>query len=1726
MNGEAKTYVKLFDFKIYNDNPFTEESDSEDEKKYKEKKDDKETIIQMFGMNETGETYSLYVTDFQPFFYVKVPDNWDKNNLHKFITQIKKEKNKNKKLIIGKYYQDSIVKGKLINKKTLYGFDNNKNYQFIQLVFKNTTVFNKVKSLWYTEDKDFRKRKLKCGGWHGTELYEAKLPPLLRYFHIQNISPSGWISFKEADIIDNEGDVNTCCDYEYWLDYKDIQPEREKEDAIPLKICSFDIEASSSHGDFPLAKKTYLKLCREIVNYWNKNEIKTIGKEEKEQLFKELVYTAFGYSDKEDISEIFLKKKSSKEKISKFIITILKDNIKKFKQWAKKETYSQNNFNDKGIKGKKIIFKNKDLNNKNIIALLDSNEDVLFKGEILNRIFTGFYNYSKITLFDNEDKSEKPGIIANIDNMVLDLDDDDVYKYGENKGEKKYTFIESNLKYNSSNIKPNICLPYVEGDKVTFIGSTFMRMGEKEQYKNNMIVLNSCSDCPEVPHCEIETYETEKEVLLAWTEMIQREDPDVIIGYNIFGFDYKFMIERSEELSCKDDFLKLSRNLNEDSRVIHSSIKIASGTHDLQYIEMTGRLQLDLYNYFRREVNLPSYKLDYVASHFIGDMISNIEYKEEEKKTEIHSKNLVGLKDGHYICFEILGHSNDMYRNGKKFIVEGLDTTEGLFKISVNISELKGKKFRWCMAKDDVTPQDIFRLTNEGPDERAIIAKYCFQDCNLVHNLMVKNDILTGMSEIANICYVPINFIIMRGQGIKLLSFIAKKCSEKNTLMPVLDVDKGDSSYEGAICLKPHCGLYIDNPVAVVDYASLYPSSMISENISHDSKVWTKEYNLDGNIVIDISGNPKIYGKQDRNGNFIYDNLPDYEYVDITYDRYIWRRKGAGKAQEKVKVGTKTCRFAQFPNNKKAIMPSVLQELLAGRKATRKFIKYKTVTTSSGETFSGLLKKKDTKYIVTGEKETMVFQQSDVIKVEDTYDDFMKNVFDKRQQGLKVTANSLYGQCGAKTSSFYEMDIAASTTATGRKLLIYGKKIIEGIYGNKICDTKYGKIRCKSKVVYGDSVTGDTPLLLKDNNGNIVFKQIDNLNNLNWESYEGFKINETNRTEKQQKKVNYKIYTSGGWSNIVRVIRHKTIKKIYRITTHTGMVDVTEDHSLLDESLNKVKPKDVKIGMKLCHNYPTFEKKSLKLSDIMSYIENIGNKTILEKKAFIFGFFYGDGSCGKYDCPSGKKYSWALNNKNIENCLILQSLCEEIFECNFKINDTIKSSGVYKVVPNCGNIKKFVDIFRNKFYNKDKYKIIPDRYLNCDYEEKLAYFSGYYWADGSKCHNENTKCIRMDNKGKIGSAMLYYFTQSLGFNVSLNTRKDKKDIIRLTATVNKQRKHPNIIKKIDVLGVSTGFVYDIETDVGNFNTGFPLIVKNTDSCFMTFNPHKLDGTKIVGKEALDITIELAIECGELASKFLKPPHDLEYEKTFDPFLLLSKKRYVGMLYETDINKCKRKSMGIVLKRRDNAPVVKDIYGGIIDIIMKEQNIEKSVLFTKQFLQDIIDEKIGLDKLIITKSLRGFYKNPESIAHKVLADRIGKRDPGNKPSNGSRIPYIFIQTDRKVKLQGDRIENPDYIKKHKLKPDYKIYITNQIMKPVTQIYALVLEELKIFKKRRKPFERKVRSLQRKWKDDEKKCDEYIMKERNKHVKELIFDDVLRIYGNKRNGQPTIQSMFAF
>jgi DNA polymerase elongation subunit (family B) len=73
----------------------------------------------------------------------------------------------------------------------------------------------------------------------------------------------------------------------------------------------------------------------------------------------------------------------------------------------------------------------------------------------------------------------------------------------------------------------------------------------------------------------------------------------------------------------------------------------------------------------------------------------------------------------------------------------------------------------------------------------------------------------------SKICSVPISFLVFRGQGIKVTSYVAKKCREKDTLMPDIQKSFEQDGYEGAIVLDPKCAMYMDNPVACVDYASV-----------------------------------------------------------------------------------------------------------------------------------------------------------------------------------------------------------------------------------------------------------------------------------------------------------------------------------------------------------------------------------------------------------------------------------------------------------------------------------------------------------------------------------------------------------------------------------------------------------------------------------------------------------------------------------------------------------------------------------------------------------------------------------------------------------------------------------------------------------------------------------------------------------------------------------------
>jgi DNA polymerase elongation subunit (family B) len=1613
---------RIFDFNIYSEKSSiissgSDDSDNGDEPESNNRFVDSAVfLIQTFGVNEKGETCSIIVEGFKPFFYVMVNDTWNIQIKEQFLQNIKNK--------IGKFYENSISECIIIKRKKLYGFDGGKEHKFIKLEFNSFAAFNKTKNLWYSDySKDGRKLLPDGYRFHDTniKIYEANIPPLLRFFHVKDISPSGWVALPNKKTI-NVTNKRTSCTYEFIINQKNIIPLNDMETRVPYKICSFDIEASSSHGDFPVPIKSYKKLCTNIIEYFENLKM-SVTPELCTNILKRIIMAAFGYEQMDEIDLVYPK-----------IIPKTRTEVEAMcEKWLKSQV---RNFE-----------KNADFNNATTLEFLFEKMGKAVHAENEEDEAAAEFNYkSYVKSYTNKK--------ATIVDIICD-------KSFEREG-----------KLNELNVSLNTHFPRLEGDKVTFIGSTFMSYGSQEPYMNHCIALNTCSNLSG-ENSVLESYNTEKDVLLAWQKLIQRENPDIIIGYNIFGFDYEFMFRRAEENNCVEEFLKLSRNNDEICaikdretgryKLEESTLQIASGQHDLKFIKIPGRIQVDLYNFFRREENLTSYKLDYVAGHFIGDFVKTLSHT-LNGETSIKTMNMTGLLEGSYVHFEEIGHSIDYYDNGAKFKVTHVNKSSFEFRIEGIINPDTSKKVRWCLAKDDVTPKDIFRMTNGSADDRAVIAKYCIQDCNLVHYLFNKADILTGFIEMSKICSVPINFLVMRGQGIKLTSYIAKKCREKRTLMPVIEKGELDDGYEGAIVLDPKCDLYLDNPVACVDYASLYPSCMMSENFSHDSKVWTKEYDLAGNLIEET-------GEKDNDGNFIYDNLQDYEYVDVEYDTYRYIRKHPAAAAEKVHVGFKRCRFAQFPEGKRAIMPSILEELLGARKATRKLIPQQT-------------------------------------------DEFIKNVLDKRQLGYKVTANSLYGQCGAKTSTFYEMDIAAATTATGRKLLTYAKRIIEECYGDAICNTQnHGPVLTKAEYIYGDSVANYTPVYIKNNN-NIDICTIEDLAN----KYGHNLWVQCLEPGKQEKEVceldGVETWTEKGWTKLHRVIRHKLAphKKMVRILTHAGLVDVTDDHSLILKNGEEISPKDVQIGTELLHN-------PLPKNEII-------NNIISSDEAQIMGFFFGDGSCGEYDCPSGKKSSWALNNASPDIIDKYINLCKKVYpEFDWVVMPTLESSGVYKIAPRhnenskYGSIVNFVRLYREKLYYNNS-KIIPSEIMNNNIEVQQAFFDGLYDADGDKDLNGYT---RIDQKNQISASHICWLAANLGWNTSLNTRKDKPDIYRVTMTKSKQRKNPNAIKKMVEIPYE-GYVYDLTTENHHFAAGIgKIIVHNTDSVFFTFNLQTPEGKPIRGKEALEITIELAQEAGHLASGFLKGPHDLEYEKTFMPFCLLSKKRYVGMLYETDPNKCKRKEMGIVLKRRDNAPIVKDIYGGIIDILMKEQNIQKAIDFLKSSLQNLVDKKVPIDKLIITKSLRSGYKNPNSIAHKVLADRITSRDPGNKPSSGDRIPFVYINSTDKKALQGEKIETPTYILEHNLKIDYSFYITNQIMKPVQQVFALVLE--KIWKLQNKisktsNFKKDVEKLRKTIEAD--KFEDKLEQLKNKEVKALLFDEYLRVTMNEKEGNQSLTS----
>jgi DNA polymerase elongation subunit (family B) len=161
-------------------------------------------------------------------------------------------------------------------------------------------------------------------------------------------------------------------------------------------------------------------------------------------------------------------------------------------------------------------------------------------------------------------------------------------------------------------------------DACTYIGTTFWVYGDKKPRARVMQVLGACDRVDDVDGMQVVAYEDEYELLCAWRDLIAiYGDPDKVVSYNGTGFDFAYMSKRFERLreerQVYSRFNHLSRFLYLRQPLYTRELESAAmGQNELSSFPMTGRWQMDLFQYVKVNHKLSSYKLDDVSRNFLG----------------------------------------------------------------------------------------------------------------------------------------------------------------------------------------------------------------------------------------------------------------------------------------------------------------------------------------------------------------------------------------------------------------------------------------------------------------------------------------------------------------------------------------------------------------------------------------------------------------------------------------------------------------------------------------------------------------------------------------------------------------------------------------------------------------------------------------------------------------------------------------------------------------------------------------------------------------------------------------------------------------------------------------------------------------------------------------------------------------------------------------------------
>lgn len=334
---------------------------------------------------------------------------------------------------------------------------------------------------------------------------------------------------------------------------------------------------------------------------------------------------------------------------------------------------------------------------------------------------------------------------------------------------------------------------------------------------------------------KIFSFKDEYDMLLAFNHFINKEDPDIITGYNILNFDNVYTIKRAKHL-FKDGEKAWCWGRNNRECYLKSQYKFSNqkGGKETWECRMEGREFLDLYKIIMDDHKLRSYKLDEVAAHFLGTRKIHISYDDIPKMQQ---------------------------------------TVEGRIKLGM----------------------------------------YCVKDAWIPCKLAIKMAKVLNAVLMSRVTGVSLNTILNRGQQIRTIALMLKKCKEREQkgdvrwFLPDEDDAPDTGSFEGAVVITPKPGFY-DQPVATLDFASLYPSIMRAYNMCFSTLIATPKEAQERGYTCPQGYRPVRTFTYPDGGKFQYLDKPD----DICF---ITAEKRQG------------------------ILPEILDQLLTQRKKTKKQMK-------------------------------------------------------------------------------------------------------------------------------------------------------------------------------------------------------------------------------------------------------------------------------------------------------------------------------------------------------------------------------------------------------------------------------------------------------------------------------------------------------------------------------------------------------------------------------------------------------------------------------------------------------------------------------------------------------------------------------------------------------------------------------------------------------------------